>query len=538
MQKVKALALSLLPMLGAVGVMWTATPTPCQTAEASTGGSSENLEKICPADEPRMDKNRYLRALSLDLRGYGPSDEEYMSLAQSEDVPEVTLDAWLDDTHFVERVQRLHQALLWNNVTAVRLISDNMRLGASSSLYYRSTLSQTQRGLRVPCQDKPQDSIGWDEDGYPLMETLSDGSRREGYVMATPYWAPTTSIKVCALDAQTWSTSRTTGVACGVESTSRDLSCGCGPNLMWCGRTEDEKAVLEGFAQDVRLRIADVIANDRSYLELFTQHTMYVNGPMVHYFRNQSRTFGQVRLQPLPVKLEVLPDLKYTDTQFVPVPLGAEHAGVLTAPAYLLRFMTNRARANHFFNDFMCQPFVPPEGGIPVTAPPTLDLQEREGCKYCHAMLEPSASYWGRWGESGAGYLPEERFPALRDDCLSCAQKGGCSDECSRYYVVKALTSEETPWLGKLRWYEFRHEEHEVNVEEGPSLLASQGVMDNRLPTCVARRASEWLLGRALTSDDDEEWLKERADHFRQSGYSYKSLVRDIVTSSVYRRVQ
>jgi hypothetical protein len=97
-------------------------------------------------------------------------------------------------------------------------------------------------------------------------------------------------------------------------------------------------------------------------------------------------------------------------------------------------------------------------------------------------MLEPSASYWGRWGESGAGYLPEERFPALRDDCLSCAQKGGCSDECSRYYVVKALTSEETPWLGKLRWYEFRHEEHEVNVEEGPSLLASQGVMDNRLP--------------------------------------------------------
>ena len=49
------------------------------------------------------------------------------------------------------------------------------------------------------------------------------------------------------------------------------------------------------------------------------------------------------------------------------VEAGPAHAGVLTSPAYLLRFQTHRARANRFHVSFLCQPFVAPDGGLPAT---------------------------------------------------------------------------------------------------------------------------------------------------------------------------
>ena len=45
------------------------------------------------------------------------------------------------------------------------------------------------------------------------------------------------------------------------------------------------------------------------------------------------------------------------------------------------------------------------------------DLQQRSGCAYCHALLEPSAAHWGRWTEQGVGYLSAASFPPTREDC-------------------------------------------------------------------------------------------------------------------------
>jgi hypothetical protein len=345
---------------------------------------------------------------------------------------------------------------------------------------------------------------------------------------------------VCAFDAQTPSVSPS-GTACDTVDAYDDVGCGCGPELRWCTTSSAQDKVLASFEDDLEKRVDAVISNHQSYLELFTGRTGWVNGPIVYYLKYQSKLYGDSRLSPLPLDASRLPDLAFTDeTTWKAVELGEEQAGILTAPGFLLRFMTNRARANRFYTYFLCQPFQPPEDGLPAPgeSEPILDLQVRDGCKYCHAILEPAASYWGRWTESGAGYLPAEDYPPLDDGCQQCALTGsGCTDDCRRYYVSRALTEEEEPWLGMLRTYEFRDEEHYSNIEVGPRLLASRSVEDDRLPSCVSSTAVRWLLGRDPL-EEEQAWIDELSLHFIQSNYDYSSLVREIVTSGVYRRVE
>ena len=245
---------------------------------------------------------------------------------------------------------------------------------------------------------------------------------------------------------------------------------------------------------------------------------------------------------PLAISKDSLPDLEYTqEDTWVEIELSDDHAGILTSMAFLGRFQTNRARANRFYNNFLCEPFQPPAGGIPFADEKEAlqpDLQVRAGCKYCHSLLEPSASYWGRWTTGGAGFLDPEAYPAFADDCYNCATIGQqCGGKCSIYYLTKAPDKEQEPYLGWLRAYEFRRPEHMINVEVGPRVLALTAVVDHRLPTCVAYNTATWLLGRDLY-EEEGEWLDDLAIDFVSGDYSYRKLVKAIVSSDVYRRVR
>jgi hypothetical protein len=90
-----------------------------------------------------------------------------------------------------------------------------------------------------------------------------------------------------------------------------------------------------------------------------------------------------------------------------------------------------------------------------------------------------------------------------------------------------------------LKAYVFRRPEHARNVETGPRLLALTAVADNRLPRCVARRTTEWLLGRAMTiADDEQAWLDALTDDFVGDDLNFRRLVKRIVTHPTYRRVR
>lgn len=502
----------------------------------------QNEDLVCREDEPRLDKYTYLRSLSLDLMGRLPTMAEYAALDGVDDVAEETIDAMLATDGFVARAVRLHRGLLWNNVRNVRLMNFRTSFRTSQGRYWRTRAAILYRGGSVPCLNEP---ATFDENGAIETTVGADGFRREGYVEVNPYWAPDTTVRVCAFDAQETLVSPR-GVDCATNAGFNDPACGCGPNLRVCrfGSYSDSR-VTEAMAEDVDRRIAAVIGENRPYTDLFTSRRAFVNGPLVHFLKYQRGVPAGARLDPSPYDEDRLPDLDYmgsdTDEGWVEVELGTGHAGVLTSPAYLLRFQTNRARASRFYDAFLCQPFTAPPGGLPSVDIDTLphpDLQQRDGCKYCHALLEPAAAHWGRWAERGAGYLSPTDFPPMRDDCRTCGLTGQlCSNECRTHYITRTLSREEEPYIGMLSAFQFLRDNHLRNVDQGPQLLLNNTIVDDRFPSCTARRALEGFFGRALTTEEQEE-MRMLAHRFVGSEFNYRELVKAVVTSEIYRRVR
>lgn len=519
-------------------------PTPLSALVFAALIGSASAQETCPQPGERLEGTAALRALSLDLRGVVPTPDEYAQVGEDGEIPDDLLETWLDSEAFAWQVVRHHRDLLWPNVSDIRLLSNRQRLKLEDGVWYRYLVAPNYRGGPVSCGDF---EATWDSEGALVLTTASDGTIREGWTWVTPYWDPANPIKVCAFEAQEALTSPW-GTRCDTYDGRYDPHCGCGPNLAWCDIPDlghngdvDNPPVHRAIAGDVEHRVARVIGEDLSYLELLTGSTAFVNGPLVHFYRYQLEVPAHVRFNEVPVDPDLLPDLAYTDEDtWLPVTLGPEQSGILTSPFFLMKYQTRRARANRFFNAFLCQPFQPPDGGLTGLDSPdiSLDLTQRQGCQYCHALLEPAGAHWARWIEYGAGYLDPEGYSPYDPACAWCATSGGdCSAACSNHYLVDPISSEEDPYIGWLRSYEFLEERHQPNAEQGPALLVHQAVSDGRLQRCVARRTAEWLLGREM-EPQEEPWIDDLAQGLVEADFRYDRLVKAIVTSDNYRRVR
>lgn len=508
-------------------------------AEPVSSSNEPSTEHLAPPlSEPlqaELSPSRYLRALSLDLRGRLPSASEYATLANTGRVTEALVHELLASSELPNELTRHHQALLWGRIDNLSFSNNLLNSSGGETPYWRRDSASTYRGRRVSCLDEP---ATFDVNGA-IQTTLIDGDELEGYVMVAPYWDLENPIKVCAFDAQE-ATYSSTGVLC--SELWRDPSCGCGPQLAWCSSSQSEEIVRSSLIESFERLMTWTFSEGSSYLDLFDTQRLYVNGPIAHFLKYHIQGSMRYAFTPAPVDVSALPNLTFTEVNtWIPVTLSRDHAGVLTHPVFLLRFQTNRARANRFFDAFLCSPFQPPEGGLPVADEASIrdpDLQNRAGCKYCHALLEPAASHWGRWVEEGIAFLNPTRFPSTRADCEQCAVTGqGCSTECRDHYLTTALSDQESPYLGKLKAYVFRKAEHELNVEQGPRLLVMGEVVRQRMPRCVAQKTAEWLLGRTLTLED-QTWVDALGLRFSRGGFNYRALISDIVRSERYRRVK
>jgi hypothetical protein len=504
-------------------------------------------DPLCVAPDDLMPPTRWLRSASLDVRGQLPTPEETAAVVDAEATGEAgaaeaavvrLIDEWLASEAFADRFVRLHRELLWNNISNLTPygVSASLSLGnnTTTAAYRSGAIARRLRGADVRCLNEPAQ---FGDDGAVLATLQDDGSMREGWVEVRPYWAPDTTIRVCAFDAQAGALSAN-GVSCNSNLGTAQRDCGCGPNLNWCATSTQARTLMQAFAEDVDRRVRDIIRDDRSYLDLFTTSRGYVNGPIVHFLRHQTQ-ITRMRIQPLFVDLERLPALEWhqTDT-WVPVELGPHHAGVLTSPAFLIRFQTARARANRFYTAFLCRPFNPSADGVAVEDIDEPDLQERAGCNYCHAELEPAAAHWGRWGERGTSFLDPAAFPAYDPQCESCARSSlACPTRCTQNYVTRPLSDKEAEWTGWLLGYTFRREEHMLAVEEGPDYLALTEAVEGRLPRCVAQTALGKLLG-AAEDVTNSTWIDLLAQTFVASDFRYREVVRDILLDETYRRAR
>lgn len=501
-------------------------------------------QEVCAPDATQAAVQR-LRRLSLDLRGKLPTVTEMTAVAESGAVSEETVDRFLASVGFLHQVRIYHRDLLWASLTRQRLANNNWMLrpgrGANTPWFLPSQARQlAYRGGRVSCLNQPatfarNGSINVVEEPDPQDPNAT--VRREGYVEVAPYWAPNTTIRVCAFDAQTneQGVNPRNGAAIACTQGINSPECGCGPNLRGCFTSETELAITTAMTDQMLETLEGIVETDQPYTDAILGETTVINGPLVHYYRYQTNAGGNfIAASPQPA-LE-LPDRTFTQSAFVPAAATAEHAGVLTLPGYLMRFQSDRGRANRFFQAFMCQSFQAPSGGLPAADDPCQqepDLTQRCGCQYCHQTLEPASAHWGRWSEAGIMHLDPAAFPRVRPQCATDA--GANTLTCKRFYLTTPGHPKEEPYKGTLLSYVFgdEHPDRVAAIEAGPRALAQTAVSSGRFALCTTTKVWTWLMGRPPRADESPI-LGELAAAFEADGYRFKGLVKALVSRPEY----
>lgn len=499
-------------------------------------------------DTVEVDRFRYYRQLSLDLQGRVPNLSELEALREVASVDEGMVDAMLAGPEFRTLVRRHHQDLLWPSTEILDIVNAAFNLllpaqgydevGDPSRLFILYVGFYARGGL-VPCKDEPAE---WDDEGNLVFESMPDGTRREGWVMVAPYWAPDTEVKVCASEAKLVPTANN-GTSCDTWQGMLTGSCGCGPMLERCVGIDVLLELTQTLQEQLLLMVERPILEGRPYPELLTTDRELVNGPLVHYYRKLAPMVIDPIIQVPPVALDTLPELPYIDRSWHEVPRAADvHAGVLTSMSYLLRFQTSRSRANRFYDAFFCSAFVAPPDGLPSPADPCSqepNLRERCGCQDCHIGLEPAAAHWGRFADAGTMFLDPTRFPSFLPRCAECARNPDqpCDGLCERFYVTEIGHPKQAPFAGVLKPLEFKTDDELRRMEAGPRALVEEGLADQRLPRCVTQKLFERLYKRTPTAQEKRDHLNRWADAFVASNYDFRSLVKAMVTDPAYRRM-
>ncbi|WP_242594289.1 DUF1585 domain-containing protein [Corallococcus exiguus] len=368
--------------------------------------------------------------------------------------------------------------------------------------------------------------------------------QREGYVTTTvqPYWSTTTeTVKVCAVEAQDRALNPYTGESCETSRFNSDRSCGCGDKMRRCEITDVHTARVAAFNEEPLYITDSVVRNDEPYFNILTTRRSFVNGTLSEFYR-QRQGAGVFSIKS-PADAATLPAVTYANaTQWSEYVRENTHSGVLTTPAFLYRFPTQRARVNEFYEAFLCKHFAP---AADANLPPPEDACNREnnlakrcGCNYCHATIEPTGAHWGRYAERSALFLSPDQFPRLDVKCRDCALAGNtsCDNECSQY-VMQAFDGDGANSLGLLKTYLYRTADEEKNIEGGPQTLVKRMMETGDLERCTVKRVWNEFLGRAMTVEEQRMYLQTLSQDFAKNNHSLKGLIEQVVMSDAYRRI-
>jgi Protein of unknown function (DUF1553) len=371
---------------------------------------------------------------------------------------------------------------------------------------------------------------------------------REGWVLAdAPFWDGSGAAKVpaCAIEAQVRDVNPATMSSCQGNGFLSDRSCGCGQNFRRC-ESGDKAVVFDARVAAINeepVLLADsVLRRDEDYFHILTTRRSFINGVLSSLY-HQRQAAGVLAITP-PVELAALPDVPFTapEAEWTEYVRGENASGVLTTPAWLYRFPTQRARVAQFYEAFLCKSFAPPADAISPNPEDACNrennLAKRCGCNYCHATIEPTGAHWGRFGERNAQYLEPTLFPKIDTKCRDCALSGNttCDGDCGNY-VMQAYDGDGANSLGMLKTYLYRTSDDEANIEAGPRLLVSRMLQTGDLERCAVSRMWQTFLGRPMSSSEEALYLDALVQGFIDDGRDLKQLIRRVVTSDAYRRI-
>ncbi|MBI5516727.1 MAG: hypothetical protein HY909_23280 [Deltaproteobacteria bacterium] len=365
--------------------------------------------------------------------------------------------------------------------------------------------------------------------------------RREGYRLQRTWWSRGHWVKVCAYDAQERTRSLHNGEPCRPGRYTEN-TCGCGPEGRACTPSTGvltepsgtERRLRESLADEPLQLIADVVARGEDYSTVFVTRRSLADGPLTYLYREQAEVFETLLLN-APAAPEELPRAtSWEDETWRPYLRAEHHSGVLTMPVYLARFPTRRARVNRFRTAFLCRPF---EADGPTPAADDgchrePDLSRRCGCQRCHAALEPLGAFFGRWAENGLNHLSAREYPAFDPACATCVAGVSCASRCT-YYV----TDPASPQRGMFEPLQYRTAAETANLDQGPAALVADAVAAGALQRCTVETLWRQLLRRPPSENERRRTLPDLVARFEASGRNYRSLVRAVVTSPAYRRL-
>ena len=517
---------------------------------------------------------RQLRRLSITLRGHVPEYEEYTSVENLDVVPDSIVDTYIASDEFRMQMRRFHESLLLTNPATVTIRTTNMTLGevtaetAGSMTKVWHINSTTRRkayrggnGNHV-CQDLPQSdaSLGY-ANGVPKCKSIGPDSSGndvclEGWVNIAPYWDPANPIKMCAFDAQATTTyDKTSGsnpgtYGCSELSAQTVQSCGCGPDLSYCIKSSLEPMIWSDLREQMLRLIDDHATGVQPYSEMLTTKKMYTNGRLDFWKKNLTASVSYSRAynewHTGDAALAKTPD--WNDQSWYAITREAPHSGILTLPAYTLRFQTNRGRANRFriafLNQYFVAPSTPDRQGCTDDA---ADVTQRCYCRDCHRVLEPLAAHFAQISEAGSGLLTDfDKIVYTQAECNAQIMPGS-SSVCSRFYAKgeapdpKDATKTITAWRLLPLEYADAHPEVAANFDKGPEALAKQIIDDGSLARATVAHLFAFLVRRELNLDpasEDNEipLLDELAKEF-QADDNLPRLAKRIVQLAVFRRM-
>ncbi len=538
------------------------------------GGAPEQGGHLCTQQEfdavgPDLPVERQLRRLSLDLRGVVPAVEDYEALGSGDEIPEALLDQYLASEELRIQLRRYHEGLLWTNPSVqisevgfglTTVTVDGEKLHGVTSTTKRKAFRGGD-GTHM-CQNKPQAQLGYDASGLPIAEPAGSDAVgpyfQEGYIEVLPYWEsdPAKTIKVCAFDAQTTTNYEVVSGAdagtysCDTLAAASAKECGCGESLNYCMLSSAVTTpVLSSMREQLLRLIDDHTVLGKPYSEILTTKMKWTNGPLSHFLRYLAPRQTYARTQNwLAPNDSSNPDIPFTDRDHWEETERSElHAGLLTLPAFLLRFQTNRGRANRFRIAFEGKFYQPPSTLDDQCAPEGDDLTGRCVCRGCHVSLEPLSAYFGQFAEAGSSSLETlaREYPTA-DACRKAIAPASMT-YCDRFYepVPDEVDPDIRPYkLKALRWAgeDEIHTDIEPNFDSGPAAWAQKIIDDGSFHRVAVNQLFEFLMKRPpdldLASPTYEgEELALIAEAFQEHD-DIRKAVREIVLLPAYRRAR
>jgi hypothetical protein len=278
----------------------------------------------------------------------------------------------------------------------------------------------------------------------------------------------------------------------------------------------------------------DLFQSDRDFRQILTGKHTFVNGPLAQFYAHIQRgnccgpeaAFGMLEeKEPLFDPNNVPPDLEPQDvsTWKEVTDRGAHASGILTMPIFLEKYASARARGAVLYSAFLCKSFVAESQQLAPSTEP--NLMVRQGCKTCHATLEPLAAYFARIEPGNFVFLPQGEFPAHSAACR-LDKNGKLTGNCNALY--DAAFSDARGATLRSAYGSMEH------ADETPAGAGKDITAMPEFSRCAVQRVTSSFLGRPMTPDD-EALLAALTDTFVKSGYHMRALVRAVMQSDAYR---